>query len=248
MVSIAYQLYCSRNFPPVADTLKMLAAAGYTEVEGYDGLFNDLAALQADLVATGLAMTSCHVGINRCEDDPDNTLNVLQNLGVKKVFAPYLDAPQRPTDPDGWTAFGARLARALAPFHKAGLTIGWHNHDFECVALSDGKTPLDHILSADPNLMLELDLGWVARAGGDPVDWINRYADRISAAHVKDLAPAGDCADEDGWADVGHGVLDWAAIHRALQAAGIDHYVVEHDNPNDHARFAQRSFTAVSAL
>ena len=41
MTDFSYQLYCSRNFPPLADTLKMLAAAGYTGVEGYGALYAD---------------------------------------------------------------------------------------------------------------------------------------------------------------------------------------------------------------
>ena len=49
MPRISYQLYCSRNFPPVADTMKMLAEAGFAEVEGYGGLLGDPAALKAAL-------------------------------------------------------------------------------------------------------------------------------------------------------------------------------------------------------
>ncbi|MDP5358947.1 MAG: sugar phosphate isomerase/epimerase, partial [Paracoccaceae bacterium] len=79
----------------------------------------------------------------------------------------------------------------------------------------------------------------------DPVAWIKKYAGRISTVHVKDIAPDGQCTDEDGWADVGHGIMEWPAIHAALQAAGVDHYVVEHDNPKDDRRFATRSLAAI---
>ena len=34
---IAYQLYSSRNFPPLDATMKMLAGLGYTAVEGFGG-------------------------------------------------------------------------------------------------------------------------------------------------------------------------------------------------------------------
>jgi len=108
--------------------------------------------------------------------------------------------------------------------------------------------PLDLMMAAAPDLTLELDLGWVLRAGQDPVAWIEKYAGRIAAAHIKDIAPAGENADEDGWADVGHGVQNWAPIHAALQAAGVTHYVVEHDNPADHTRFASRSLAAVQSF
>ena len=130
----------------------------------------------------------------------------------------------------------------------AGITFGWHNHDFEFVATPEGDLPMDLIAQISGDMMLELDLGWVLRAGHDPLEWIAKYADQIATVHIKDIAPDGQCADEDGWADVGHGVQDWDAIHKALQDAGIDHYVIEHDNPNDHVRFATRSLATLNAL
>ena len=74
--------------------------------------------------------------------------------------------------------------------------------------------------------------------------WIDRLGPRITAVHIKDLAPEGDAA-EDGWTDVGHGTQAWGPIKAALDAHGIDHMVIEHDNPADHARFARRSLQAV---
>ena len=61
-----------------------------------------------------------------------------------------------------------------------------------------------------------------------------------SRVHVKDIAPAGENEDEDGWADVGHGMLDWARALAALgRGAGARSVVVEHDKPTDAARFAR---------
>lgn len=245
MPRISYQLYCSRNFPPIGKTLQMLADTGFTEVEGYGGLFGDLDALRAGLDATGLRMTSAHVGLDMVEGDAAGTLAIMTALGCKKLFVPHLMPDARPADTAGWAAFGARLAAAGKPFQDAGLAFGWHNHDFELVPTDTGALPLDLIVDASDDLMLELDLGWVRRAGHDPVERIKAYAGRIAAVHVKDIAPDGQCSDEDGWADVGEGVMDWPAIHAALQAAGVDHYVIEHDNPSDHARFARRSLGAI---
>ncbi|WP_439154026.1 sugar phosphate isomerase/epimerase family protein [Yoonia sp.] len=246
MPRISYQLYCSRNFPPVEKTLQMLAETGFTEVEGYGGLFGDLDALRAGLDATGLRMTSAHVGLEMVENDAGGTLAIMKALGCEKLFVPHLMPDARPTDAAGWTAFGKRLAAAGKPFQAAGLIFGWHNHDFELVPTDTGALPLDLIAAASDDLMLELDLGWVRRAGHDPVERINKYGGRIAAAHVKDIAPDGQCSDEDGWADVGEGIMQWPAIHAAMQAAGVDHYVIEHDNPSDHARFARRSLAAIN--
>lgn len=245
MTNIAYQLYCSRNFPPLVDTLQMLAEAGYKEVEGYGGLLDDVDGLKSALDTVGLKMASCHIGLDMMEAEPDKVLDIVSTFGMRAVFVPFVQEADRPTDAAGWRAFGARLEKIGAPIVAAGIPFGWHNHAFELTPLASGEMPLDLMMEAAPNLRLELDLGWVARAGEDPVAWINKYADRIAAVHVKDVAASGENTDEDGWADVGHGTQDWAAIHAACQAAGITHYVVEHDNPSDDARFASRSLAAV---
>jgi len=248
MPQISYQLYCSRNFPPLDRTLGMLANAGYREVEGYRGLFDDIGALRAALDAHGLQMTSAHIGVEMIEDDLPGTLDLIKTLGIQKAFGPFLMPEDRPTDTAGWRAFGTRLAAAGAKLRDAGVPYGWHNHAFEFDVTPEGDVPLDLIAAADPALTLELDLGWVRVAGHDPVAWVGKYAGRIAAVHIKDIAPDGQGADEDGWADVGHGIMDWPAIHAACQAAGIDHYVVEHDNPSDDARFAQRSLATLTTL
>jgi hypothetical protein len=38
MTDYSYQLYSSRNFGPLPETLRMLAELGYKQVEGYDAL------------------------------------------------------------------------------------------------------------------------------------------------------------------------------------------------------------------
>jgi sugar phosphate isomerase/epimerase len=130
----------------------------------------------------------------------------------------------------------------------AGLAFGWHNHDFELVPLADGSVPMQIILENAPGIDWEADIAWIIRGGGDPMDWIARHGSRITAAHVKDIAPAGECTDEDGWADVGHGVVDWRGIKTALVSAGTGLFVMEHDNPSDNTRFATRSINAFHAL
>jgi sugar phosphate isomerase/epimerase len=244
MPQISYQLYCSRGFPPLKDTLMMLSDIGYREVEGFGGLLDDIDGLKADLDRAGLKMTSCHIGLDQVQSGAG--LKIAHALGLEAVFVPFLQPNERPKDAKGWAAFGQTLAEAGKPLMDAGIAFGWHNHDFECVVTDSGEMPLDLIVAASDDMRHELDIGWVARAGHDPAAWVNKYAGRIASAHIKDIAPSGECADEDGWADVGHGTLDWPAIHAALQAAGVARYVVEHDNPSDHQRFASRSFATIS--
>ncbi|MEL6683106.1 MAG: sugar phosphate isomerase/epimerase [Pseudomonadota bacterium] len=228
--------------------MKMLDASGFLEVEGYGSLFSDIDGLMAVLRENNLSMTSSHIGLDMIEADPTGTVAIAKKLGISKAFVPFVGPDDRPTDTAGWRAFGKRLSIAGQPLREAGLIFGWHNHAFEFDMTPEGDIPLDLIMDAADDLMLEIDLGWVRVAGHDPVHWINKYAGRITAAHVKDIAPDGECAAEDGWADVGHGIMDWPAIHTALQVAGVDHYVLEHDNPKDDKRFASRSLASVKAF
>ena len=249
VTTFSYQLYSSRNFPPMAATLKMVAEAGYSQVEGYGSLYaslDDIGALKAALQENGLAMTSGHLGLDMVEEDPTRVIEIARELDMSQIFVPHLAADQRPDDADGWRAFGARLAEAGKPLRDAGLAFGWHNHDFEFA--SEGSHPMDMILEGGPDLDVELDVAWVARGGQDPLVWIEKLADRIVAAHVKDIAPEGENTDEDGWADVGHGTMDWPALISALKKVDCKLFVLEHDNPNDDARFARRSIDFLNSI
>ena len=247
----SYQLYSSRNFGPLPATLKMLAEVGYKDTEGFGGLYADkatLTVLAEGLRANGLTMSTGHFGLAMIESDPAFVIEIAKAVGMKKVYCPYVMAEDRPTDGAGWKAFGARLEKAGAPLVAAGLGFGWHNHDFEFAGLADGKVPMFEILAGGPGLEWEMDVAWVVRGGGNPIAWIEAFKGRITSAHVKDIAKKGENLAEDGWADVGHGVVDWAGIMAALKAAGVAYYVMEHDNPADDRRFATRSLASGKGL
>jgi sugar phosphate isomerase/epimerase len=245
-VNWSFQLYSARNFTPWSDVLSLLARLGYAHVEGFGGVYDDPAALRGDLDRHGLTMPSGHFSLDALEGDFDGVRRIADALGMSMLICPYVAPQDRPADAAGWRAFGERLARIGAKARPAGYEFAWHNHDFEFMPLSDGSIPLAHMLEAAPDVGLEFDVAWAARGGADPLRWIDSLADRIIAVHVKDIAPAGENAAEDGWADVGHGALDWKALLTRLRAktpARI--YAIEHDNPSDIERFARRSLAAV---
>jgi len=238
----SFQLYSARNFQPWPQVLQTLARLGYRNVEGFGGLYDDPARLKAELDANGLGMPSGHFSLELLEDDFPRARDIAETLGVQLVACPYLAADARPSDAAGWKRFGERLGEVGKKVSDAGLGFGWHNHDFEFKRLADGSVPQDHILAAAPELGWEMDIAWVIRGGADPIQWIDRYGERIVAAHVKDIAPTGEGTDEDGWADVGHGTVDWAGLVKTLKAKSKARWlVIEHDNPSDFERFAKRS-------
>lgn len=251
MTTISYQLYSSRKAPQLSRVLTRLAELGYRHVEGYDGLFEDdarLARLKALLDENGLAMPTAHFGIEMVEKDPARVIEIAGVLDIRTIYCPYLPPDQRPLDAAGWRTFGERLQAASAPLRDASLGFGWHNHDFELQPCADGTVPLTAIFEGGPDLEWEADIAWVIKGGADPFRWIEALGPRITAVHVKDIAPAGQNADEDGWADLGRGTVDWAALLAALWRTPARYYVLEHDNPSDPARFAERSIEAARRL
>lgn len=250
MKNISFQLYSARNHPPLDDVLALLKSAGYAEVEGFGGVYGALdeagnAAFKALLDKHGLSMPTGHFGLDVLESDVEAVLAFARKVDMASIYCPYLLPDARPKDAAGWHEFGARLQRAGAPYRAAGFDFGWHNHDFEFIALPDGSLPMDHIFAGGPDLSWEMDVAWVVAGGADAFAWIETYKDRITAVHVKDIAPAGENKDEDGWADVGHGRLPWARLFAALGETNARHFIVEHDNPNDLERFVTRSIASI---
>jgi len=248
MTAFSYQLYSSREFPPLEKTLKTLAEIGYTQTEGYHALFADPDATKAAHDAAGLTMPSAHFSVDALVNDRDGTLRTAELLGVSSLYAPALPADERPTDASSWTAFGSQLEALGQTYRAEGYHFGWHNHAFEFQPTTDGSTPMTLILEAAPSIGWEIDIAWIIRGGSDPFKWIADYGDRISAVHIKDIAREGECLDEDGWADVGFGTVDWKALMTALEASPVKHFVMEHDKPNDDMRFARRSFETAKSF
>lgn len=241
-MNVSFQLYSARNFTPWEDVFATISALGYTGVEGYGALYGDTEKVRAAMDATGLAMPTAHFGVTDTENDLAQVVKTAKALGVETIFGPHLTEEERPRDQVGWAALAARLEAIQAALKPHGIAYGWHNHDFEFVACEDGSIPMETLLDAAPNLVWEADIAWIVRGGGDPIAWINKYTDRIASIHVKDIAPDGDNADQDGWADVGEGTMDWAEILAAVRKnTTAKHFVMEHDNPSDLKRFAMVS-------
>ncbi|ASJ73813.1 sugar phosphate isomerase/epimerase family protein [Granulosicoccus antarcticus] len=247
MKPIAYQLYSSRNHD-LDSTLSMLARLGITELEGYAPLYQDINATRNRLDKNQLTMPTGHFAIEQVESDPTGCIAIARSLGLESIIVPFLTPDQRPVDAAGWQQLATRVTEMGKPVRDAGLGFGWHNHDFEFLPLDDGTLPIEYLLEAAPQIELELDLAWVHVAGQNPVNWIKRLTGQILAVHLKDCAPEGENLDEDGWADVGYGIMDWEVIAAALKLAKVPRFIIEHDNPSDPERFARRSLATVEGL
>jgi sugar phosphate isomerase/epimerase len=244
---ISFQLYSARNFPPLETILEGLAAIGYDAVEPYYPLYgDDAAAYRAKVDAVGLTTPTFHAPLDGVTGDTARFIDIAGTIGASTIVVPYLVAEERPKDVNGWKDLHDRLAVAAAKAKAAGLGLAWHNHDFEYAKLIGGTRPIDHLIGGD--VKAELDIGWAVRAGEIAADEIDRLATQTIAYHVKDIAPAGTTV-EDGWADVGAGIIDWKALKTHIDDANDAKVLVaEHDNPSDWQRFAKNSFATIKSL
>jgi sugar phosphate isomerase/epimerase len=156
---------------------------------------------------------------------------------------PAVPAEERDRPAGYWRRLGAELAEIAARLAPERLGLGYHNHHWELKPYEDGSRPLEHLFEAAAGSQLgwQADVAWLARGEVEPIAWLERYRDRLVSAHVKDIAAAGRNLDEDGWADVGAGTLDWPGLWRAAVRLGARWMVLEHDKPSDPVRFARVS-------
>ncbi|MDQ7309783.1 sugar phosphate isomerase/epimerase [Stenotrophomonas sp. Sm10] len=236
---IAVQMYTLRNAGSLDQQLKIVHDAGVRAVETVGTQNVSAAELKRLLDRYSIRAVSSHVQLAELRDNLDGVVAFNRSIDNTTMVVPYLDQKDRPRDAAGWTALGQELGRIARQVRGKGMQLAYHNHDFE-LADFDGQTGLELLFAAaGPDLKTELDLAWVARAGLDPAVMLGKFRGHVFAVHAKDNAPKGQAEDEGGFAAVGQGVLDWNAILPAAATAGVQWYIVEHDQPRDPAKVIQ---------
>ncbi len=237
---IAYQLYSSRNFPPLEAQLPELKAMGYDAIEPWLPAYEaGPLAFRRALDDAGLKCFGFHMPLDGLINEPDRFIDIALTLGATYLIPPWIDPARRENTPTFWSGIGSQLAKGAEHAAKHGLVVAWHNHDFEFRALPDGSRPIDHILAPEA-VKFEMDCGWIVRAGADPKAELTRFKDKIVIIQTKDTAPIGTAVD-DGWAATGDGIIDWQGLAPLFSETTANHLVTEHDNPTDWRTFARRS-------
>lgn len=244
---LSFQLYSARDFRTLEDQFKLIADIGYRRIELYGALLAEADRLKELLIRHAMTAPSAHVALDDLRADAAKAARTCRGLGIDVIFAPSPPLNERDQKEEGWRSLGRELREIGRAVNGEGLRFGWHNHHWEYGTARDGTRYLDILFNEAPDLLWEADLGWISRAGADPAAELRRLAARVAACHVKDIAPEGEVVDEGGWADPGHGVLDWTQFRAAMKDAGVKLYVVEHDKPSDVARFARRAWETVAS-
>src|SRR5258707_8674786 len=245
---LSIQLYTLRSLGELDRVLDVVKQAGYGHVETVGSHLEDAENVRGKLDARGLKVSSSHVSLTALREQPDGVVRACRTLGFDQLFMPAVPPEQRHSPAPFWRALGRELGEIAKRMRDQGIAFGYHNHHWELAPKEGAKTALELIFEAAESspLAWQVDIAWLARGGGDPKQWMERYRDRVISAHVKDIAPPGQNEGQDGWADVGAGVLDWRDLWQAARAAAARWMVVEHDKPADPAPTAPASYTFIS--
>ncbi|MBS4199880.1 sugar phosphate isomerase/epimerase [Bacillus sp. FJAT-49732] len=226
-IPVAVQMYTLRDesAQDFAGTLKKVADLGFDGVEfaGYGGL--DVKEVRALLDEYGLKAASSHVGLDDLKSNLAKVIEEQKILGSNFIVCPYLMPDQR--SEQDYKELIPFLEKAGEECRKEGITLCYHNHDFELDRLSDGRTALESIFDdvSSENLETEFDIYWLTKAGENPVEWIKKYQNRTPLVHLKDMTTD----DEKFFAELGTGGVDIEAVLNIGDEANVQWYVVEQD-------------------
>lgn len=228
---LSVQLYTLRDAlsQDVEGTLKSLKDAGLDYVEMAGDYGKSASEWKAILDQFGMKVSGSHIGIDQIENDFAKVVADAKTLGNPYVIVPWIGPDAYAA---GWDALGKRLDAIGAKLRGEGLTLCYHNHDFEFAHSVDGKAGLTVLFeNASPeNLQAEIDCAWVQIGGQEPATFVAGLSGRVPLVHLKDFDPAA----TPQWTPAGQGKVDYNALIPACRAAGAKFACIELDeSPGD---------------
>ncbi len=140
-----------------------------------------------------------------------------------------------------WEAFRDRIAHVAKMGVDHGLTVGMHAH---AAGFMDFEPELERLLDEIDESILKIcfDTGHHSYAGFDPVSFMERYIDRISYMHFKDIDPVVkadviskgkgfyDACGQGIFCNLGDGDVDFPKVRQILMDKGFEGWcTVEQD-------------------
>lgn len=234
------QLYSVRDHcktkAEMLECLKILKKMGYNacQLAGH-GQEITPADIREMLDETGMNCPAVHTSYERMRDDFDAFVADMKTMGVK-----YLGTgmPKEYKTPEGIVKFAKEADTIGLKLAKEGMKLMYHNHAYEFERLEEtGKTILETLVeNSGEGLFFELDLFWVQRGGGNPIDWLRKLKGRMVTSHIKDMNGTLDNAN--AIAPIGKGNLNFSAIIPACDECGIEYVFIEQDNAPESDSYA----------
>ncbi len=248
------------GFAQVLDEMKETGYAG-TELGDWGFLPTDPDVLRSELASRNLSLVGAFVPVDLSNPEShavgeEIAVRTARLLAAAVGDAPFIVLaddngknplrtqyagrirPEHGLSDEQWAivAQGAeRIARAVRA--ETGLRTVFHHH---CAGYVETPAEVDKLLSlTDADLLgLCLDTGHYAYGGGDPVEAVRKYADRIWHLHFKDHSPEvaarARAENLDYFAAVQHGIfcelgqgdVDFPAVIAEVKKIGYDGWVV----------------------
>jgi sugar phosphate isomerase/epimerase len=192
---------------------------------------------KAQLDAKGLKPISGHFPFERLRDDVEGVAREAKALGLQYAgcaWIPHQGTFDEKAMRQAITIFN-RAGEALA---KHGLKFFYHIHGYEFQPNGDGT--LFDLMMAETKaefVRYQMDVFWVVHPGHDPVKLLEKYGSRFELMHVKDMKKGTPTGILTGQSDVsndvaiGTGMMNWPAILKAAQKAGVKWYFIEDESP-----------------
>ncbi len=235
------------GLPGPDQVLAAIAEAGYEGTElGPPGYLGAGETLRARLDRFGLALVGAYIPLRlseqHCEEDLaalGATLDLLEAADARGARPILADAgPAGPLPAAGWRRLGEGVSRAADLARQRGFEPVFHHHLGTHV---ERPAEIERLLELT-DVGLLLDTGHLALGGGDPVQALRDWRERINHIHVKDVRKsvlesviADRAGVEEAWrrgvfCELGAGDVDLGAFLDELVAIGYTGWlVVEQD-------------------
>jgi sugar phosphate isomerase/epimerase len=213
-------------------TLHQLASIGYKHVEmcsppgyanaGYGPLVKMKASEIRDAIhSAGLGCESCHHQFAELKTSLDDRIAYAKELGLKQMVLSTFGLPNSATLSD-WARAADDLNRIGEQVQKAGMQMGFHNHNFEFKEI-DGVLVYDHLMQRLDAKLVQMQFQVsVISLGYEAATYLNKYPGRFLSLHLQDWS-----SEENKQVPVGKGVVNWPKLFAAAKTAGVRNYFVE---------------------
>lgn len=232
---VAAQMFGFRDFLKTPEEMKKTLIKvkkigyDYIQVSGFGPI--EAKDLKKICDEVGVKPIGAHIGLQQFRDDEKKVISDCKDLGIKYVAIPWLSRGEYKTLVE-WKKLFKEFDGYAKRFAKEGIVVQYHNHAFEFEQFGikkgkGGKTVLDMLYDSTTVLQAELDFGWVARGGYNPVLWAQKMKGRLDQVHFKDWSIVDDKPE---FRAVGEGAIDWPSVIKACKASGTKDFIVEQDS------------------
>jgi sugar phosphate isomerase/epimerase len=224
-IPIGLQVYSVRNEAQkdLAAVLAQVAQMGYEGVEfaGYYGWPAEK--IRKVLDQHNLKCCGTHTGVKEMMGEQfAKTVEFNKTIGNKNLIAP---SGMRTSSQEACIEFAKQMTELAAKAKEQGMRVGYHNHAGEFDS-KGGFIPWEVFASnSGKDVILQVDIGHIARAGADPAVYMEKFPGRLTTVHVKDFAK--------GKPDpvVGEGEVDWPKMFRICEGpGGTEWYIIEDES------------------